>query len=287
MAVIANTILTTDVAPAITRDLVENLSKGFVSLQEVMGISDMEAVAAGDTVRVYTTSVGTVGTQPAEGDEVALTKVTLAEGTPITMELVPYRKMTTAQAIQKVGREKAINKTDEALLGVIRGEIKKDFYDILETGSGTAEAGTSLQSQLAQNWAAMQVFYKDYGSVRPVHFVNPLDVADYLGTAQITTQNAFGFTYVKDFLGLGTVVMDAEVTEKNVISTASENLHWYYVPANGEVGQEFGMTSDASGLVGMVHTPATDRFSIETLLMQGNKIVPEVLAGVIKGTFGA
>lgn len=287
MAVIANTILTTDVAPAITRDMVENLRKGFISLQEVMGISDMEPVPAGDTVRVYTTSVGEVGTQPTEGDEVALTKVTLDEGTPIKMALTPYRKMTSAQSIQKVGRERAINRTDEALIGVIRGEIKKGFYDVLKAGGGTAEAGTNLQTQLANNWGAMEVFYKDYGDVRPVHFVNPLDVANYLGTAQITTQNAFGFRYVEDFLGLGTAIIDASVTKGTVISTVSENLHWYYVPANGEVGQEFGMTSDESGLIGLVHTPVTGRFSVESLFMQCNKIVPEVLAGVIKGTFSA
>jgi len=287
MAVITNTTVSTDVAPAISIDLVNNLEKNISSLMELLGVTDLQPVAEGNTIKIYSTTVGTIPAQVAEGDEIPLTKVTLAEGTPITMTLKKYRKLVTAESIQKVGREKAIYDTDRALVGAVRGDIKSDFFTALNTGTGTATAGSNLQTQLANNWGAMQVFYKDYGDVAPVHFVNPLDVATYLGTAQISTQNAFGFTYVEDFLGLGTVIMDASVTAGKVFSTAQENLRGYYVPANGSVGQEFELETDETGMVGITHGRVLERASIQSLLMTGVRFFPEVASGVIKGTIGA
>lgn len=287
MAVLANTIETTDVAPAISIDLVNNLEKNIGSLMELLGVTDLQPIAEGNTIKVYSTSVGTIPAQVAEGDEIPLTEVKLVEGTPFTMTLKKYRKLVTAEAIQKVGRERAIYNTDRALIGAIRGDIKSDFFTALGTGSGTAEAGTNLQSQLAQNWGAMQTFFKDYGDVNPVHFVNPLDVADYLGAHQITVEERFGFRYVEDFMGLGTVIFAPEVTEKTVISTAQENLRGYYVPANGSVGQEFELETDETGMVGITHGRVLERASIQSLIMTGVRFFPEVAGGVITGTFGA
>ena len=285
MAVITNTTVTTDVAPAISIDLVNNLEKNISSLMELLGVTDLEPIAEGNTIKIYSTTVGTIPAQVAEGDEIPLTKVTLAEGTPIVMTLKKYRKLVTAESIQKVGREKAIYATDRALIGAVRGDIKSDFFTALATGSGTATAGSNLQTQLANNWGAMQVFYKDYGDVRPIHFVNPLDVATYLGSATISTQNAFGFSYVEDFLGLGTVIIANGVTAGNVISTAKENLHCAYVPANGALGAEFELTADESGLVGITHDRVNDRASIGSLMMTGVTFFAEDLLGVFKGTF--
>lgn len=33
-----------------------------------------------------------------------------------------------------------------------------------------------------------------------MYFLNPLDVSEYLATANITTQTAFGMNYIEDFL---------------------------------------------------------------------------------------
>lgn len=284
MAVITNTTVTTDVAPAISIDLVNNLEKNIQSLMELLGVTDMEPVAEGNTIKIYSTSVGTIPSQVNEGDEIPLTKVTLAEGTPVVMSLKKYRKLVTAEAIQKVGREKAIYNTDRALIGAVRGDIKSDFFTALNTGTGTATAGATLQAQLANNWGAMQVFYKDYGDVNPVHFVNPADVASYLGSHTITVEDRFGFRYVEDFLGLGTVIFAPEITAGKVVSTAQENLRGFYVPANGSVGQEFELETDESGLVGITHGRVLERASIQSLIMTGVRFFPEVLAGVIKGT---
>lgn len=280
------TTVASDVAPAISVDLASNLSKGIRSLQEILGVNDMYAMSAGTTVNIYKSKIkGSLRKQPASGETVPLTEV---ERTAVSPELSLdfYRKIVTAQAIQKAGRENALYDTDRALIGAIRTAIKGAFFTALATGTGTVTSQASLQAQLAQAWSAVHTYFEDVDST-PVHFVNPADVADYLGTATISTQNAFGFDYVEDFLGLGTVVFSANVTAGTVISTAKANLRGAYVPANGEVGQEFGMTADESGLVGIVHKVNTSMAGIESLMMTGVKFYAEDLAGVFKGTISS
>lgn len=289
MAVITNTTLTTDVAPAISIDVVSRLSASIRALQELLNISDPIPMAEGSTVNLLGTTVTVIGTQEEEGDEVALSKVA-TWSSPITMTLTPYRKLVTAQAIQKVGRERAIYDTDRALIGAVRKKIKDDMYAAFSAaegqGTGTTPSAATLQGLLANAWAQLHVAFEEF-DIDPVHFVNPKTVAGYLGTATITTQSAFGFDYVEDFLGLGTVIFSPQVAENKVISTAKENIRCAYVPANGAVGQEFEMTSDESGLVGITHGRALDRFSIETLLMTGVQFFPEALNKVFIGTIGA
>ena len=280
------TTVASDVAPAISIDLSANLAAGIRSLQEVLGITDMQAMPEGTTVNIYKSSVkGSLRKQSASGETVPLTETQRTLAATATLSLDFYRKIVTAQAIQKVGRENALYDTDRALIGAIRKAIKADFYTMLATGTGTVTGKSTFQSQLAAAWGTVHAYYEDIDSA-PVHFVNPADVADYLGTATITTQNAFGFDYVEDFLGLGTVVFSAGVTQGSVISTAKENLRGVYVPANGAVGVEFGMTSDESGLIGITHKVNTSMAGIESLLMTGVKFYPEDIAGVFIGSFG-
>ena len=64
-----------------------------------------------------------------------------------------------------------------------------------------------------------------------VGFVNTLDVYEYLGEANITVQNQFGFQYIKDFLGFNTIFLlsDEEIARGKVIATPVENIVMYYV----------------------------------------------------------
>ena len=116
--------------------------------------------------------------------------------------------------------------------------------------------------------------------VTPVFFVNPLDVASYLAGAGISTQNAFGFSYVENFLGLGNAFITTGVEEGKVYATATQNLNGVYIPANGALGSVFGLTTDVSGLVGMVHTLASDCLSLETVLVHGVTFYAEDESGI-------
>ena len=89
-----------------------------------------------------------------------------------------------------------------------------------------------------------------------LNFMNPLDVADYLSTANITLQTAFGMTYVENFLGLGTVILNSSVPKGKIYATAKDNIVLYYIPVNGaDLGEVFDFTTDATGYIGIHEEP--------------------------------
>lgn len=282
-----NTTASTDLEPAISIDHVNRLADNIATLARALGITNMLPMAAGSTVKRYKTTVTKGDRQAAEGDIVPLSKVSRTPLTPLTLELVPYRKLTTAQAIQKVGSAIALNETDDALVREVQKDIRNSFFSMVTANTATAAAGgATLQAACAQAWAKIAEYFEDKDAT-PVYFVNPIDVASYLGTASITTQSAFGFDYVENFIGLGNAFISPRVTQGSVFATAMENLNGVFVPQGGDVAGAFDLTYDESGMVGMTHSRADDRASIQTLVMAGVLFYPEDAAGIIKSTITA
>ena len=280
-----NTNISTDFEPAISIDHTNRLREGIKKLQEVLGITDMKPMPAGTSIKLYGVTVTKGGKQPAEGDIVPLSKVERKLIDTIELELDPKRRLTTGQAIQSTGKERAINEADEALIAEVRKDIKDAYYTTLAAGTGTAPAGDNFQKACANVWGALNVFYEDM-DVTPVFFVNPLDVATYLGDAAISTQTAFGMSYIENFLGMGNAIISSKVEQGTVIGTAVQNLNGAFVPVGGDVATAFGLTYDASGLVGLNHSLAADRFSINSLLVSGVVFYAENAGGVFKATIG-
>ncbi len=280
----AGTTTTADMAPAISVDFTSRISKNIVELQKLLGITDLIPMSAGTDIKIYKWTVDELADQVGEGKTIGLTKVTRTLANTISLALDKYRRNTTAEAIQKVGRNIAINQSDEKLVGKVQKETKKSLYAALKKGSGTV-SGITLQAVLANLWAKLQEYYEDE-DVTPVYFINQQDVADYLGTAQITMQTAFGFTYIENFLGLGTAIISPQVTAKNPIATAKENMRGAYVPMSGDVAQTFALMADSTGLVGMTHSINSRDASVDTLLMSCVKFFPEFEDGVFIGTIG-
>ena len=275
-----NLTKTADIEPAISIDHVSRIRSNLDAFREILGITEMTSMAAGTQIKIYKTEVANAPAQVGEGETIPLTKVTRKLAKTITLALKKHRKATSAESIQNSGYSNAVNTTDEKLISEVQKAIKNDFFALIETGTATA-SGSKLQTALANSWAKLQDLFEDE-DVSAVYFVNSVDVANYLGDANITMQTAFGLTYIKDFLGLGTVIVSPRVTAGKVISTAKENLYGAYIPANsGDVAKTFGLTSDETGLVGMTHTPKTDNATLETLVFDGVVFYPERLDGIV------
>lgn len=274
--------LSTDLEPAISVDFVSRITQNITELRELLGVANLIPMAAGTDIKVFKWTVENLAEQVGEGETITPTKVKRALDQTITLDLDKYRKVTTAEAIQKTGRTIAVNESDNQLVKKIQKSIKVSMYTMLKAGTGSA-TGASLQITLANLWAKLQEYYEDE-DVTPIFFINQQDVADYLGTAQITMQNAFGFTYIENFLGLGTAIISPQVTAKQPIATAKENMRGAYVPMSGDVAQTFGLTGDETGLVGMTHQPITNNATVDTLIMSCVKFFPEFADGVFKGT---
>lgn len=283
----ANTTTSSDVDPVISIDHVNRLTQGIQTLQRVLGITSMKPMAAGTQVKRYKTTVTKGGKQPAEGDVIPLTKVERKPLAALTLELNTYRKLTTAQAIQKTGAAIAMNETDDALVKEVQKDVRNSFFDTITADGATAAAGgDTLQKAAAQAWGSLSVYFEDK-DVTPVFFINPLDVADYLGTAAITTQTAAGISYLENFIGMGNAIITPRVAKGSVYATVTENLNGVYVPQGGDVADAFDLTYDDSGMVGMTHSRADDRASINTLIMSGVLFYTEDAAGIVKSTIAA
>ena len=280
----ANLTAAADLEPAVSIDLTSRMSENISTLLRVISVNEMIPMAVGTTIKMYETKIKTKPTtQAAEGDVIGLTKVERKLKNTFEIALSKYRKATSAEAIQKIGRTTAVDQTDQVLIKSIQKDIKDSFFTLLGTGTGTATAvATGLQAAMAAAWGAVQTKFDDVDAT-PIYFISAADSAKYLATAQVTMQTAFGMSYIENFLGMGDTFITPSLTAGTVVATAKENLFCAYIPtSNGEVANTFGLTSDQTGLVGMTHSLATDRATVDTLVMSGVKFFPEDLSAVIK-----
>lgn len=270
-------------------DFVLQFTHNFLpKLIEALGVTRKIAMQEGTTMYYYTTT-GTLqsGVVP-EGEIIPLSQYQRNKMPFGELTLKKWRKGTTAEAIQKSGYQEAVNETDAKMVSDIQKTIRTNLFSFLNgtiTGS-TPVTGANLQAVLAQTWGQLQVLFED-DAIAPVHFVNPLDIADYLATATITTQTAFGMTYIEDFLGLGTVILSSQVTKGTVVSTAKDNIVMYYLTMSGDLAYAFNLTTDETGYIG-AHAKQTDeRAQVEMMAMAGIQFLVEYAQGVVKGTISA
>lgn len=279
-----NTITTQDIAPEISIDLAYALKDSVRKLREALGVTSMRRMEKGSTIKVYKTTKVNAPEQVGEGEIVPLTKFQRKLAQTIEVALKKYRKSTSGESIQADGFNAAVNDTDQKQLAEIGKEIKDAFFTLINAGTGTAVAGATLQAACANLWAAIQNGFEDVEvEGQTVFFVNPLDAAAYLGTAQITMQEAFGLQYIKNFLGMGTLILSNKIAQGAPVATVSDNLRGAYIAADGELSV-FGYSFDDTGLIGVNHSVASDRVSIDTNAISGVKFYAEDLALVFKGS---
>ena len=278
-----NLIKKADLAKAREVEFTYNFSENVRKLMEALGVTRKIAKQAGTVLKAYK-AVGTLESgDVAEGDTIPLSKYSTEPVNLGELTLKKWRKATSAEAIVERGYDQAVEMTTDRMLRDVQKAIRTDLFGFLATGTGAAE-GVDLQSALAQAWGQLQVKYED-DAIQAVYFVNPLDIADYLGAAQITTQTAFGMTYVEDFLGLGTVIMNASVPKGKIYATAKENIVLYYIPVNGaDLGEAFDFTSDETGYIGIHETPDYTNMTASDTVVNGMVFFAERIDGVIVGT---
>lgn len=282
----ANTVTAADLAKVRDVDFAERFTTGIETLMKMLGVTRKIEKKAGEVLKVYKVTGTLESGVVAEGEVIPLSKYNTTYEPIGEAELKKWRKVTTAEAISEKGYGQAVNDTNDKMLRQIQQSIRASFVNFLATGTGKAD-GNGMQATLAQAWGQMQVLYEDT-SVQVVHLMNPLDIADYLATAQITTQTAFGMSYVENFLGMGNVILASDVPKGKIYTTAAENVVLYYIPvSSSDMAQAFDLTSDATGLVG-IHTGAIyNNLTAETVAASGVGLFAEKLDGIVVGTIGA
>lgn len=255
-------------------------------LMEALGTTRKIVKNEGEEMYVYeiTGELANNGEVP-EGEIIPLSEFAQTK-TPVgAITLLKWRKATSAEAIMKSGYNTAVRDTDAKAIKEVQKGTRTRFFTFLgNINNTTSVTGTTLQAVLAKSWAQLQVLFEN-DSIEAVHFMNPLDLGDYLATASITVQNAFGMKYIEDFLGLGRVILTSQVTQGTIYSTAQDNLILYYLNMGGDVARAFSLTTDETGLIGINSGEANNsRAQVESLIMSGIDLMVEYAAGVVVGT---
>lgn len=252
-------------------------------LTEALGVTRKVAKQAGTVLKTYKATGTLEDGAVAEGETIPLSKYTTEAVNYGEITLKKWRKATSAEAIIERGYDQAVGMTTARMLKDVQKGIRKDFFTFLGTGTGTA-TGAGLQAALAQTWGKLQTLFED-DDIQVAYFINPLDIAGYLATATITTQTAFGMTYIEDFLGMGKVFMNSSVPKGTIYSTAQDNLVLYYVPVNGaDLNEAFSFTSDETGYIGIHEEPDYTNMTASDTVVNGMTLFAERLDGVVKTT---
>ena len=283
MAAETNTIMQADLARVRVADFNLQFTGNLQKLTEALGVTRKIAVQEGATLKMLkvtgTLQSGTV----AEGELIPLSKYTTEEVPVGEVKLNKWRKGTTAEAILKGGYDQAVGATTDKMVKDIQKTIRGDLFTFMKTGSGTA-TGATLQAALANGWGKLAVLFED-DAVETVFFLNPMDVADYLGTAQVDMQTLFGMNYIKNFLGLGDVFLNSSVPAGKYYATAKENIVLYYVNVGaGDIRSAFGLTTDETGYIGINEYADKDTARVIDLVMSGVTFFPERKDGIVVGT---
>lgn len=214
--------------------------------------------------------------------------MTRAKDQEYTVEWFKKRRAVSAEAIARHGASRAITEADTRLLREIQNGIKDDFLAYLKK-TKTKVTGKGLQQALANSWGKLTTFNEFEGSPL-VSFVNPLDVAEYLGSTAVASDasNVFGFTLLQNFLGMQNVIVMPSCPQGKIYTTAVENLVFAYLNvAGGDLGGLFADFTDETGLIGVARDRHLNNLTFESVFFGANVLFAEIPDGVVEATINA
>lgn len=254
------------------------------NLLALLGKEDVNVVAPGTAFKIYKSSGTLSAASVAEKALIPDSNIAMDDGTLVEITFDKYRNLVSIEKIAKVGYGTAVGGANASLIRQAQAKVRQSIIAATNaTGVGTASAAT-FKAKLAKGAAYVAKKFEDE-VFTPIHFVNTDDAYDYLGTADITVQNAFGISYIANFMGLGTVILDSNVTAGTVFSTACENLD--VVAANCTMIDGMEMTTDESGLLAVHVSPKYENGAIETVVYSGIRALPVFADRICKVTTAA
>ena len=275
-------------------DFVTRFSDNWQNLQDILGIMRPIRKAPGTKLVSYK-ATGTLngGTAVAEGDEIPLTKLTVEPVSYGDVEIAKYAKSVTIEAVAKYGAAVAVEKTDDEFLSLLQNKVLSDFYTFLNTGTLAVTAATFQKALALAKGAVLNKFGGMNKAVTDVvAFANVNDFYGYLGDAAISTQTAFGLTYVKDFMGYSTIFLlpDNYVAAGKVIALPVENIDLYYCdPADSDfakLGLQYTVQGETN-LIGVHVDGDYSRATGDMYAIMGMKLWAEYLDGIAIATVTA
>ena len=272
-------------------DFIERFQSNWNALIEILGIMRPIRKAPGTKLVSSRASITLQNGTVEEGAEVPLSLATVVPVAYEDLALLKYRKAVTAEAVTKYGAAIAVQKTDDALLNELQGNVLDDFYTFAQSGTPTAAYSTF---QMAVSMAVSLVkdkfkkMRRDYSNI--VAFVNTLDVGEYLGGASISLQTMNGIEYLKNFLGAETCIVTSEIPRGHVLAIPADNILLYYIdPSDAdykELGLDYTTGNGETNLIGIHKEGNYGRVMGETHALMGMKLWAEYIDGMANVDIG-
>lgn len=274
-----NLITTNDIQVAAREiDFVTRFERNWQHLRDILGIMRPIKKQPGAVLKSKYAEGALQSGKVAEGEEIPYSKFVVKEKHYAEMTIEKYAKAVSIEAIKNHGYENAVQMTDDEFLFQLQTDVTGRFYDYLKTGTLTSTE-TTFQMALAMAKGRVENKFKQMhrNVTGVVGFVNILDVYEYLGAAEITIQNQFGFQYMKDFMGFNTIFLlsDSEIPRGQVIATPVENIVLYYVDPNESDFARAGLVYTVSGETNLIgfhtqgnyHTAVSEAFAVMGLTL--------------------
>ena len=290
----ANIINTADIqVTARELDFVTRFEANWEHLRDILGIMrPIKKLPGAQLKSKYaegTLQSGVVG----EGEDIPYSKFTVKETVYDEMTIEKYAKAVSIEAIKDHGYENAVQMTDDEFLFQLQTNVTDRFYAYLNTGTLKVSDATTFQMALALAKGSVINKFKTMhlSATGVVGFVNVMDVYKYLGAADVTVQNQFGFQYIKDFMGFNTIFLlgDDEIAQGRVIATAVENIVMYYVdPADSDfvkAGLVYTTGAGETNLIGF-HTQGNYNTAVsEAFAIMGLTLFAEYIDAIAVADF--
>nr|DAV89851.1 MAG TPA: major capsid protein [Caudoviricetes sp.] len=274
-------------------DFVTRFERNWEHLREILGVLRMIEKDPGSTLKSKYAQGKLESGLVGEGEEIPYSKFEVKEKSYAEITVEKYAKAVSIEAIKTYGYDVAVEMTDDEFLFELQTDVTGRFYTYLKTGSLTSTEST-FQMALAMAKGRVEDKFKQMHRSIPngiVGFVNGLDVYEYIGAANITVQNQFGFQYVKDFMGFNTIFLlsESEIPRGKVIATPVDNIVLYYVDPSDSDFTKAGLVYTVAGetpLIGFhtqgnYHTAVSEAFAI-----MGMVLFAEYLDGISVISFG-
>lgn len=275
----ANLIMTNDIhVTAREIDFVTRFERNWQHLRDILDIMRPIKKQPGAVLKSKYAEGTLQSGKVAEGEEIPYSKFVVKEKPYAEMTIEKYAKAVSIEAIKDHGYENAVQMTDDEFLFQLQTDVTGRFYDYLKTGTLTSTE-TTFQMALAMAKGRVENKFKQMhrNVTGVVGFVNILDVYEYLGAAEISIQNQFGFQYMKDFMGFNTIFLlsDSEIPRGQVIATPVENIVLYYVDPNESDFARAGLVYTVSGETNLIgfhtqgnyHTAVSEAFAVMGLTL--------------------
>jgi len=271
-------------------DFVSRFNDQWEALRQILGITRPIRKVPGSKLISYTASIELESGAVDPGEVIPYSKTTIVQSAFDDLTIEKYAKAVPIEDVSKYGAAIAIEKSDDAFLTQLQKTVLGKFYTFLNTGSLTGTATTwqaalaKAQGEVLNKFATLQKTVTEV-----VGFANILDAYDYLGTASVTVQTAFGLTYIKNFMGYSTLFLlpAAQVARNVVLATPVENIDLYYIDPSDSEFARLDLNYTVQGETNLIGFHVQGNYSTavgEAYALMGMALWAEYLNGIAKIT---